>query len=138
MSSTIFLLILFFFSAQLTSADVNYVCDWKDGEPVLYHEYHTDVCPAPNSLLPDGRCEPRIIKEGSPGNCDSFCQMRTNFYYGPEIPLQDAYCHGPGSCTVSSNRRVGGTWKLKVNPNLNVGVLKGKSSRNLNANPPPP
>jgi hypothetical protein len=119
------LLALLFVLIQHVLADANNVCDWKDAEPIMYVEYHDDSCLPPNRLFPDGRCEPRIAGWLlGPNLCDSFCQIRTNYYYGPEAPLQDGYCHGPGRCTVSNTKRVGLSWKLKINPNLNIGSLK--------------
>ena len=94
-----------------------------DPEPILYHEYGTDICPPRYHLLPDGQCEDdpdaKLI-------CATYCNIRTNFFYTYEEPfLSNSYCLGKMKCTISESTQQSWSWKSKVNLNFNIGFIKG-------------
>ncbi|KIW85607.1 hypothetical protein Z517_00999 [Fonsecaea pedrosoi CBS 271.37] len=104
------------------SAPAANICTWTDAMPVLYHEYGTDVCPPRFRLKPgSGDCQ------DDPGSfnvvdCASFCEMRTEFRYGQEVPYHVMpMCTGGTSCTLTENRHVGSNWKFKLNGNYKTG-----------------
>jgi hypothetical protein len=111
------------------------ICDWHGGaELILYHEYRDPPCVVPNHLLPSGDCEPRVVQELVTPSCLSFCQIRANFIYGREVPLMNAYCHGPMKCTVKEAIKVGMSWKLKVPSTVALlGLVKGVRHRKWKA-----
>lgn len=68
------------------------------GTPILYQEYHTDLCPPRNSMVSDGSCP--IAPEQGCGPL--YCEVRQSFYYAQEKPVvNNPYCHGPLTCTVT-------------------------------------
>jgi hypothetical protein len=92
------------FASPLVNLTKRSPCDMVDAEPILYHEYHNDVCPPINKLNSDGTCP---MKSSSGGLfqgtiCGGYCEIRTTFSYGREqIFLANPYCHGPLSCTIT-------------------------------------
>jgi hypothetical protein len=50
------------------------VCDWVDAEPVLYTEYHSDVCPPPKTFA-DGQGNCELSFKDKP-QCENFCPVR--------------------------------------------------------------
>ena len=112
-------LIFFLLLVCLTSANV---CDWKDAFPVLYHEYRSEQCPPNFNLRPDGKCD--YYWESHQGQCGSFCQMRTVFFYGPEQPyVRVPFCRGGLTCKLSESAHQGYNYKVKANVNLKLGPL---------------
>ena len=107
---------LFLFVTAVASSpfqifDKRNACDWKDAEPVLYHEYGTDACPPRVALNEDGSCPVRSYKPGlfQPSGCAGFCENRTTYSYGREsIFLANPYCHGYGqkaaTCSISETQ----------------------------------
>ena len=65
-------------------------CDWNGATPSAYREYTTE-CPARRVMQADGHCDLRNAPK-----CKSFCQVRTTFEYGGEMPLGGTYARGPG------------------------------------------
>ena len=98
------------------------------GTPILYtKEYHAEDCPPKHVMNSDGSCQMDIQE-----NCDTFCEVRTNFFYDQEVPVgKDPYCHGPFTCTLSESDAktytysgsgtIGGT----IAKALNLGVTGG-------------
>ncbi|MCJ1278218.1 hypothetical protein MMC21_006033 [Puttea exsequens] len=64
--------------------------------------------------------------------CISYCEVRQEFYYGVEQPLDNPYCHGPLTCTVGSNKATTYTFNSNVNVKwleaLGLGITGGFSS----------
>lgn len=77
------------------------MCDWVGALPALYHQYGEESCPPPRHLQGNGiDCEWRIVP-GDNYKCDSFCQIRTNFFYTMEAPVfSNPYCMGPATCSI--------------------------------------
>ncbi|KAI1851403.1 hypothetical protein JX266_003478 [Neoarthrinium moseri] len=78
----------------------------------LYKEYREADC-KPNIPMDDhGNCQ---VPNGTTTNCKAFCQVRTTYTYGTEIPYASkdlhanfpevSWCHGPGSGTNKVNDR---------------------------------
>jgi hypothetical protein len=117
----------------LATSTVDNVCDWVNASPILYHEYGANFCPPPLRLNPDGSCPTSVyIDDNSHPFCGGFCQIRTNFIYGMEIPFINAYCHYPYSCSLQESLAQGTTWKLKLPVNFSpplakVGITAGFS-----------
>jgi hypothetical protein len=89
------------FNLTLTKRNV---CDWKNAEPILYHEYNRDTCPPHYNLDARGICfiQPEKATWSKGPNCDAFCEIRTTYYYGTEsLFLSNGYCHGPMTCTIT-------------------------------------
>jgi hypothetical protein len=58
--------------------------------PILYKEYHEYSCPAPKHFADaDGNCE--IGPLNQPFLCESFCRVRTTFYYGRESKWRENF-----------------------------------------------
>lgn len=60
------------------------ICNWDGAIPKLYTEYKEDACPAASHLDHDMVCYGWDIFAH---DCGSFCQIRTQFEYGPEQPF---------------------------------------------------
>jgi hypothetical protein len=77
------------------------VCDWVGASPVLYHQYGEESCPPVHRHQGNGvDCEWRIVP-GDNYKCDSFCQVRTTFFYTMETYIfTNPYCFGPVTCSV--------------------------------------
>lgn len=98
--------------------------------PILYDkEYGTADCPPKYSLNSDGTCPVQV----SEGPCQSYCEIRQNFYYGEEVPLDNGFCHGPLTCSIADTKTKTYTWNgggsiggtiAKV---INIGVTGGYS-----------
>ena len=98
------------------------------GTPILYQEYHADLCPPANTMDSNGDCTATFANY-----CQAYCEVRTTFTYGVEQPLDNPYCHGPLTCSVGSNKATAYTWTGSVNPNwlsaLGLGITGGYSSQ---------
>lgn len=87
---------------HLTKA-VQKKCHWGDPALGLYQTYLGDLCPPNNRLNPDGTCAYAVF--GQNNSCDSFCQIRTRFYYGAQQPyLSQGYWDGTGPFTFTAGR----------------------------------
>jgi len=81
------------------------------GTPVLYKEYFPDSCPPALALNSDGSCP--LSKASS---CTSYCEIKTTFTYDQEIPVvNNPYCHGPLTCTVSESKAMAYTYTFMFN-----------------------
>jgi hypothetical protein len=100
------------------------------GTPILYKEYHADLCPPTNSMDSDGLCPATFANY-----CKAYCEVRTTFTYGVEQPLDNPYCHGPLTCSVGTNKATTYTWTGSVNPSwldaLGLGITGGYSSATM-------
>ncbi|KAI0142833.1 hypothetical protein GGR57DRAFT_519171 [Xylariaceae sp. FL1272] len=112
-------------------------CDGINALPKFYHEYREDECPAIHKFEPQ-------IPEQCQGvtqqvQCASFCQVRTEFQWGREVPLTGTYCHGPFTCAVSSSDTITipyqGGMELESNTfnALVVGVTAGYTQQDAHA-----
>lgn len=83
------------------------LCDWVGALPALYHQYGEESCPPPHRHQENGLdCEWRIVP-GDTYKCDSFCQVRTNFFYTMEAPVfSNPYCMGPATCSIGPDDHV--------------------------------
>lgn len=76
-----------------------------DGNPILYDkQYGPDLCPPALTLNGDGSCPVNF------DHCASYCETRQNFYYREEVPLDQPYCHGPLTCSISSSKATSYTY----------------------------
>ena len=97
------------------------------GNPILYDkEYHADLCPPAFVMNPDGSCPTQFQ------DCTSYCEVRQTFTYAQEIPLDQPYCHGPLTCSISSNKATSYTYSGSISaPNwlkaLGIGITGGYS-----------
>ncbi|EXJ68098.1 uncharacterized protein A1O5_08713 [Cladophialophora psammophila CBS 110553] len=107
------------FSPASATVEAN-VCAWDGAMPILYHEYGTDVCPPKFKMAPNGMdCE-----DNPNGGCASYCEMRTNFFYGQEKPYSSMpMCTGGLTCTLTESKHIGYNVKAKVNGNFKQGAL---------------
>lgn len=81
------------------------------GTPILYQPYWTDQCPPKNSLLPGGSCP--VGFSAFSASCVSYCEIQQRFTYDEEKPVvNNPYCHGPLTCTVSTSQAF--TYTLSV------------------------
>ena len=104
------------------AAEVN-LCDYNEAMPLLYHEYTSTDCPTGFSLKPDGNCADQIDYT-PPISCNSYCQMRSNFYWGREQPfLRVPFCRSGLTCKLSNAVHQGYSWKIKLNQNIKVFAL---------------
>ena len=110
-------------------------CDWKNAEPILYHEYNSEACPPRLVVDRHGDC-PMKLTERKPGTfiCAGFCQESTENYYGREtIFLANPYCHGPMTCAIQETKTVQVQYSfsssigLKVKEVFNLGISGGVS-----------
>lgn len=94
---TIFLLaVLLHFTTATQKA-----CHWGDPKVGLDTIYVGNVCPPSDRVKEDKTCPVKYILGQDPA-CDSFCQVRTHFYYGGEQPyLSQGYFSGTGSFAFS-------------------------------------
>ena len=98
------------------------------GNPILYDkEYHADLCPPALVMNPDGSCPTQFQ------DCTSYCEVRQTFTYAQEIPLDQPYCHGPLTCSISSNKATSYTFTGSISaPNwlkaLGIGITGGYST----------
>ena len=102
--------------------------------PILYtKEYTTADCPPKYTMKPDGTC-PVSVDDG----CTSYCEVRQNFYYGEEVPLDNGFCHGPLTCSIADSKTKSYTWNGGGNVGgsiakiLNIGVTGGYSQATTN------
>ncbi len=97
------------------------------GTPILYNEYHSDLCPPAISMDGNGDCPADPKKQ-----CISYCEVRQTFTYDVEQPIDNGYCHGPLTCTVGSNKAKTYTYNYSVNNKwldaLGFGITGGYSS----------
>ncbi|KAG8525697.1 uncharacterized protein KY384_000457 [Bacidia gigantensis] len=98
--------------------------------PILYDkEYGTGDCPPKYTLQGDGSCPVKV----SEGPCISYCEIRQNFYYGEEVPLDNGFCHGPLTCSIADAKtktytwNIGGSITASIKSVLNIGVTGGFS-----------
>lgn len=82
--------------------------------PILYQEYHADQCPPALTMIADGSCP---VDSGSfSQGCDTYCEVRQIFTYDEEKPVVDnPYCHGPLTCTISSSKAFTYTYTASFN-----------------------
>lgn len=98
------------------------------GNPILYaKQYGTDICPPALTLNSDGSCPTTFY------DCVSYCEIRQNFYYAQEVPLDQPYCHGPLTCSISSSKATSYTFTGSIAaPNwlkaLGIGITGGYST----------
>ncbi|KEF57965.1 uncharacterized protein A1O9_05887 [Exophiala aquamarina CBS 119918] len=99
-------------------------CDWVGATPVLYHQYDGKSCPPPRHLQENNvDCEWRVVPDDH-YSCDSFCQMRTNFFYTMETPIfSNPYCYGPVICSVGANDHIFYNGKLHLGASVESGTL---------------
>ena len=97
------------------------------GTPILYKEYHGDLCPPKISMDGNGNCPADFHKK-----CISYCEVRQEFTYDQEKPVDNGYCHGPLTCTVGSNKATTYTYTGSINNKwldaLGFGITGGYSS----------
>ena len=88
-------------------------CD-PAGTPQLYQDYYRDACPPALRLNPDGTCP---VDGGSyAGGCNSYCETKQSFTYDEEKPVVDnPYCHGPLTCTISTSKAFTYTYTASFN-----------------------
>lgn len=101
------------------------------GTPILYNSYGTDQCPAKNGpVQADGSC-PMTPYGGQ--DCQAYCEVRQSFFYDEEVPVvNNPYCHGPLTCTVTTSQSWTWTYSGTVVGGidfdvLNIGVTGGLS-----------
>lgn len=93
MPLTIFLLAVLLHLSTATQE----LCHWGDSKVSLDATYHDGVCIPRKKLKLDGTCELSCIGGTRNKGCDSFCQVRTRFFYGNEQPyLSQGYYSGVG------------------------------------------
>ena len=113
-------------SVPFSSLEKRNVCDWKDAEPILYHQYENDVCPPHLQMkLPERVCptEKQHTSFFGGNACAGYCEVRTNYFYGREsIFLANPYCHGFGqkgaTCSISDTE----TTTAAINFNIPVAI----------------
>lgn len=98
------------------------------GNPILYDkEYHSDLCPPANVMNADGSCPTQFQ------DCTSYCEVRQTFTYAQEVPLDQPYCHGPLTCSISSNKATSYTYTGSISARnwlraLGLGITGGYST----------
>ena len=93
-------------------------CD-VGGTPQLYKDYFGDSCPPVNVMNKDGSCPMDATNPFL--RCGSYCEVKQTFFYDQEKPVvNNPYCHGPLTCTVSQSEAFTYTWTA----NINVGFSK--------------
>jgi len=99
-------------------------CDYVGATPLLYHQYDSKSCPPPRHLQKNGiDCEWRIPPDDY-YQCDSFCQVRTNFFYAMETPIYgNPYCYGPVTCGVGAGDHVVYNGGAQLGESVNVKTL---------------
>ena len=97
--------------------------------PILYtKEYRAEDCPPAIVMNKDGSCPIKVSA------CASYCEVHQNFYYGQEVPLDNGFCHGPLTCTITSTNTKTYTYNGGANVGatiakvFNIGVTGGYSS----------
>ena len=100
------------------------------GTPILYQEYHRNLCPPRIVMNADGSCPMSVDFASS--TCIGYCEVRQYFFYDQEQPVTDnPYCHGPLTCTVSTSQaftyrfQSGGSISLKLANALTAGITGG-------------
>ena len=97
------------------------------GTPILYKEYGGDSCPPAISMDGSGNCPADPKKK-----CISYCEVRQEFTYDIEKPVDNGYCHGPLTCTVGSNKATTYTYSGSINNKwldaFGFGITGGYSS----------
>ncbi|KAI9888748.1 MAG: hypothetical protein M1814_006480 [Vezdaea aestivalis] len=93
-------------SSELVPLQRRDPCNGINASPELYKKYGSAECPPRNNFNADGSCGG--IKGAN--QCVSFCQVRTDFYYGREEPYLIPRCHGPFTCTLTETQTV--TWSF--------------------------
>lgn len=94
-----------------------------DGNPALYKEYRSDICPAKYQMDDKGNCGPEYNKKDF--RCVSFCEVRQEFTYEEEQPVPNTYCHGPLTCLVSETTTTTWTYDGHVNVGWSQGLQAG-------------
>lgn len=80
----VFLALLSALAAPVDEPVTN-ICAWVAGIPELYTEYLNDACPPKYHLENDGKaCSDYLNYQN---DCGAYCELRTNFFYGPEQPF---------------------------------------------------
>lgn len=128
----VFELILSLISASLldtTHLIKRNACDWTGAEPILYHDYLENDCPAPYKFADDkGNCE---IHGTTDGNfkplCETYCQVRTAYFYGQEqIFMRNPYCFGTKggmTCSITETMTTTYTLSASFSPGLKAEVI---------------
>lgn len=97
------------------------VCDGVDDMPVLYHEYRESVCPPKYTMDSKGVCDHTDFRVNF---CAAFCQVRTYFVHGKELPFEDTYCRGPCTCSVTNPTKTI-SWSVNVDSQFEKGLNDG-------------
>lgn len=92
-------------------------CD-PGGTPILYKDYFYTPgvsCPPALVLNADGSCP---VGYGSfLKGCNAYCQVKTTFTYDEERPVvNNNYCHGPTTCTITQSKAFTYTYSFNYNP----------------------
>ena len=104
-------------------------CHWGDTRIGLNNIYRNDICPPRKKSNADGTCELSYLYPNKTNQCDSFCQVRTQFHYGAEQPfLSQGYYSGDGKPPFNpnyyqvylGNRAL--TTDIKLGGTINAGV----------------
>ncbi|KAH7370080.1 hypothetical protein BKA65DRAFT_471313 [Rhexocercosporidium sp. MPI-PUGE-AT-0058] len=104
-------------------------CDWTGVEPILYHDYLENDCPAPYKFADDkGNCEIHGITDGNfKPLCETYCQVRTAYFYGQEqIFMRNPYCFGTKggmTCSITETMTTTYTLSASFSPGLKAEVI---------------
>ena len=84
------------------------------GTPIVNKDYFADLCPPAISMNGDGTCP---VDGGSFANgCDSYCEVKQTFFYDQEKPVvNNPYCHGPNTCTITTTKAFTYTYSASFN-----------------------
>ncbi len=100
------------------------------GTPILYQFYYANLCPPSITMNADGSCP--VSEDFASFSCVGYCEVRQYFFYDQEQPVIDnPYCHGPLTCTVSMSQaftytyQSGGSISLKILDALTLGITGG-------------
>ena len=114
---TIFCLILSSKTEPTANADL---CAWRGVTPQLFHQYDFVDCPPAHYLSKDRTCGDR---KPDRGDCSSFCQMRTNFFYGQEQPYLTPQCISNQTCVLEEKTTQIYSWRASTNIEFNMESL---------------
>ncbi|KAI1074066.1 hypothetical protein F5B20DRAFT_565097 [Whalleya microplaca] len=127
-------------SSLPTSVSKRNVCDGKNAEPILYHEYGNKQCPPHWHFAKDGHCELPATKIGGFFGhkvCQSYCEVRTSYHYGQEVIfVSNPYCHGPMTCSISESASTSWSYTFKAPKVVDIltkGITGGISYSNSHA-----
>lgn len=91
------------------------------GTPILYKEYLADQFPPTITMNPGGSCP--TCPDFASSSCLGYCEDRQTFTYDKEQPVIDnPYCHGPMTCTVSTSQAF--TYTYQGDGSISVTVVK--------------